>query len=429
VRPDRHIGLDFGTTNTSLAIADASGAITVATFPDGDVRRETFRSVLHFLCGEGPRGAPAVEAGPQAIARWLESGADGRLIQSVKSFLASRAFRETLICDQAWTLEELVGLLLARLRYAAEAEVGPLGRRATVGRPVHFAGPGRPGDDDLAEARLRRALGRAGFEDVAFVYEPVAAAYHYEQGLDHDEVVLIADFGGGTSDFALLRVGPGGRAVLASDGVGVAGDAFDARLVRHVVSPALGRGSEYETMGGKTLTVPLWLFGHLEQWHTLSLLKTPRNLQLLRRLITDAREPERIAALLWLVEADLGFALHTAVDAAKQQLSEVEATLLVFEEGPIRVRERVARRDFESWIARELEAIAAAADRTLATAGAHARDVDRVFMTGGSSFVPAVRRIFETRFGAERLRGGGEFVSVARGLAACAREGLSDRPA
>ena len=182
-------------------------------------------------------------------------------------------------------------------------------------------------------------------------------------------------------------------------------------------------------MGGKTLTVPLWLFGHLEQWHTLSLLKTPRNLQLLRRLITDAREPERIAALLWLVEADLGFALHTAVDAAKQQLSEAEATLLVFEEGPIRVRERVARRDFEGWIARELEAIAAAADRTLATAGAHARDVDRVFMTGGSSFVPAVRRIFETRFGAERLRGGGEFVSVARGLAACAREAFSDRPA
>ena len=422
---DRYIGLDFGTTNTALALADATGDIAVAHFADGAVEREMFRSVLHFLCGDGPRGAPSVEAGPRAIARWLEAGAEGRLIQSVKSFLASRAFRETVICDQAWTLEELVGLLLERLRRQAEVRLGPLGGRAAVGRPVHFAGQGRPGDDDLAEARLRRALARAGFDDVVFVHEPVAAAYHYEQGLDHDELVLIADFGGGTSDFSLLRVGPGGRQVLASDGVGVAGDAFDARIVRHVVSPALGRGSEYRTQTGKTLTVPLWLFGHLEQWHTLSLLKVPRTLRLLRSLIGEAHEPARIAALLWLVENDLGAALHAAVDAAKQALSATDTTTLVFEEGPIRVRAPIARRDFEGWIARELEAIAAAADRTLVAAGVDARAVDRVFMTGGSSFVPAVRRIFETRFGAERLRGGGEFVSVARGLAAYAREAFA----
>src|SRR5262249_2735795 len=158
--------------------------------------------------------------------------------------------------------------------------LGPLGRRAVVGRPVHFAGPGRPDDDDLGQQRLRAALARAGFDDVAFVLEPVAAAYDYECTLDHDELVFIADFSGGPSDFSVLRVGPGARGaapaerVLACDGVAIAGDVFDARIIRHVVSPLLGRGTEYESTGGKALEIPRWLYGHLEQWHTLSMLKT-----------------------------------------------------------------------------------------------------------------------------------------------------------
>lgn len=168
--------------------------------------------------------------------------------------------------------------------------------------------------------------------------------------------------------------------------------------------------------------MPRWLYAHLEQWHTLSLLKTPRNLQLLRRLRHDAQEPERLEWLLFLVESDLGFALHEAVDAAKQALSRGDAARLAFHEPPLRLDTPITRAEFERWIARELDAIAGCADRTLRRAGVEARDVDRVFMTGGSSFVPAVRRIFETRFGTERLRGGGEFVSVARGLAACGRE-------
>ena len=130
----RSVGLDFGTTNTALALADAAGEVAVVPFAGG----ESFRSVLHFLCPERVGQAPSIEAGPAAIARYLEAGAEGRLIQSVKSFLASRAFHETTICDQRWTLEQLVGLLLERLRRAAEAEVGDLGRRAVVGRPGHI---------------------------------------------------------------------------------------------------------------------------------------------------------------------------------------------------------------------------------------------------------------------------------------------------
>jgi hypothetical chaperone protein len=189
-----------------------------------------------------------------------------------------------------------------------------------------------------------------------------------------------------------------------------------------VISPALGLGTEYFSTHGKALEIPRWLYGHLEQWHTLSMLKTPRNLQLLRRLRHEAREPERLDWLLFLVEADLGFALHEAVDAAKQALSHAEEAELVLDEPPIRLRARVRRSEFEGWIAREVDAIARCAERTLRAADIAARDVDRVFMTGGSSFVPAVRRLFEDRFGADRLRGGGEFISVARGLATYGRE-------
>src|SRR5437870_2215523 len=353
-------------------------------------RRElSFRAPLPLP--ERPGRPPSIEAGPAAIARYLDAGAEGRLIQSVKSFLATRAFHETTICDQRWTLEQLVGLLLERLRRAAEAQVGDLGRRAVVGRPVHFAGPGRPGDDDVAEARLRAGLARAGFDDVTFVLEPVAAAYHYERGLDHDELVFIADFGGGTSDFSVLRVGPGARRdgagarrVLASDGVGIAGDVFDAQIVRRAVSPALGRGTRYETRKG--LEVPLWIFGHLEQWRTLSMLKTPRTLQLLRRLHHDAVEPEKIGALLHLVDDDLGFALHRAVDGVKQALSREDGATLSFADPPLRLEQPIARADLETWIARPLAAIAECANRTLEAADVVAADVDRVFMTGGSSF-------------------------------------------
>jgi hypothetical chaperone protein len=272
--------------------------------------------------------------------------------------------------------------------------------------------------------------------------EPVAAACAYEATLDHDELILIGDFGGGTSDFSLLRVGPGirnrGRTpedLLGNSGLGLAGDAFDARIVRKLVSPALGSNSEARSLNKLLPAVPSWIYANLERWHYLSFLRTNNVREILKSAHLRALEPEKIQALITLIEEDLGYQLHQSVQQVKFELSRADQAEFRFSDGSpaqsslatpnIDLRIPVSRAEFESWIADDLHAIEGSIDTLLQTSCVDPRAVDRVFLTGGSSFVPAVRRIFESRFGADRICGGNEFTSVAHGLALRAAESLS----
>jgi hypothetical chaperone protein len=447
------IGIDFGTTNSSLALAHADGRVELATFPTAAGTTESFRSVLYLeqvkAAGQaGQLGRTGVKSftGPAAIAQYLRSHRDGaelkgRLIQSLKSYLSSRTLTGTEVFARRYTLEDLVSRMLADLRIAAEQQFGRPVLHATVGRPVRFVGAETAEDDEFALGRLRAAFAQAGFESVAFEMEPLGAAYAYEATLDRDELILIGDFGGGTSDFSLLRVGPGARRqraagggasnLLGNAGLGLAGDAFDARIVRRLVSPALGADS-YErqaaahraALNGPKLipAVPAWIYANLERWHYLSFLKTKNVAEILRGAEARAAEPEKIAALVTLIEEDLGYQLHQAVERLKVELSREETATFRFrdgssERGSATIEAKVTRAEFESWIAADLAAIEACVDGLLAATGVAARAVDRVFLTGGTSFVPAVRRIFTGRFGADRVRSGDEFISVARGLA------------
>jgi hypothetical chaperone protein len=414
------LGFDFGTTNSALAVADGAGVRTT----------RAFRSVLYFDPDERDKyRRPLAVAGPEAIERYLAGDGSGRLIQSLKSYLGSRQFRATSVFGITYSLEQLIGLIVKGVRRQAAEELGALPERVVVGRPVRFAGGEE--DQDYALQRLREALEEGGFTDVEFEYEPVAAAYHYESGLDHDELVLIADFGGGTSDFCLARVGPGVRQrgrqrsdILGTEGVALAGDAFDARILRHRVAPALGKGTTYTTHG-KSMPVPPWLYSHLEKWHHLSFLKTRDTIKLFDEIEREPSDPGKIAAFRHLVDSDLGYQLYRAVEKTKVALSSALDAPFSFHDEPLELEATVARRELDSWIGEELESIAECVDRLLATAGVAAEDVDRVFMTGGSSLVPAVRTVFETRFGAARLAGGDELVSVASGLARRAADGAA----
>ena len=427
MHPRKHsqaIGLDFGTTNSALALATPAGA-ALATFQDGQRQTATFRSVLYFDPDDlEPTGKPRATAGPEAIRSYVQAGTRGRLIQSLKSFLASSLFGQTTIFDTRYTLEDLIATMLRQLKEAAEAQFGKLGPHVVVGRPVRFSGAEDEASEARALSRLQTAVERAGFAHVEFALEPVAAAYQYEQQLDHDELVLIADFGGGTSDFSLIQLGPSARQrgqrandILGTDGVAVAGDTFDSRLVRQLVAPQLGFGSQYRSMFDKILPVPAWLYEHLERWHYLSFLKTPKTLETLEQLRFQALEPHKLAALLHVVEVDLGYALFQAVEGTKCALSEQQASAFVFDDPPVVIRDEVHREALEEWIHKDVEAITRCVERLLTRCGVTAGDVDSVFLTGGSSFVPAVRRFFEQRFGAKRLRGGEELTSVAKGLA------------
>ena len=434
----RCIGLDFGTTNSALSIADGE-SVSLARFDDGGRATDTFRSIVYFDAHERDnRGRAAALAGPKAIARYLGSDGSGRLIQSLKSQLASRLFQSTNVFGRTFGLAELIAVILRRLRDEAEATVGPLGTKLVVGRPVRFTHAETAEDDAFAVARLRDALALAGFEEIVFEYEPVAAAYHYERTLDHDELVLIADFGGGTSDFCLIRVGPGvkkrGRRpddILGTEGVALAGDAFDSELVSHVVSPALGMGSLYELPldmarerePARTMAVPPWIFQKLRRWHHLSFLKSKETMELLHDLRKQSLEPHKLESLLHVIEHDLGFHLYKSVEKAKVSLSSEASTRFLFSDGePVHIEREVERAEFDQWISTELAQIEGCVDRLLQKTNVPSSSVDRVFTTGGSSLVPAVRSVFSRRFGEAKLRAGDELTSVALGLALRAKD-------
>jgi hypothetical chaperone protein len=418
------IGIDFGTTNSSIAYANNSDEVQLAKFPYLGELTDSYRSLL-YLQRVKEDGVNTLKSwtGPEGVEQYLSADVKGRLIQSLKSFLTSRTLHGTEVFGRRYTLEDLIARILRDLREKAEHQFGIKIRSAVAGRPVHFSGSERDEDDSYAEGRLRSAFESAGYEFVKFEMEPVAAAHYYESMLDHDELILIGDFGGGTSDFSLVHVGPTirrrgrvSRDIVGNAGVGIAGDAFDAKIIRHLVSPALGSGSQLRSLG-KILPVPNWVYIRLERWHHLSLLRAKDVLDMLRGVHAQSLEPEKIGALIHFIKEDLGFQLHRAVQKLKGDLSKDPVATFRFSDGFVDLATVVERVSFEDWISEELGQIAGCVDSLLNSSGILPKDVDMVFLTGGSSFVPAVRKIFEARFGKKRIRGGNEFTSVARGLA------------
>jgi hypothetical chaperone protein len=409
------IGIDFGTTNSSVVLARQDRSIETVRFKTTSGTTETYRSVLYFE----PRSQGI--GGPIAIEKYLEADEKGRLIQSLKSFLASRLFSGTSVFGKQFSLEDLITIMLRDIRTQSESQIGAFDGPIVVGRPVRYSNADTEEDNQFALKRLTLALTKAGIGPVIFEYEPVAAAFYYESTLDHDQLILIGDFGGGTSDFSILRVGPTAardmiHRILGTEGVALAGDAFDSRVVHNLVSPRLGRGTEYRSMD-KILPMPEWIYSDLSRWHYLSFLKSNDTIEMLRNIRSHSLEPDRIASLLHIVENDLGFYLHQSVQALKVGLSSDVAGRFAFDDPVAPMHGQVKRSTFEKWIEPDLEKIRGCVDRLLASTGIGAAEIDRVFLTGGSSLVPAVRKIFEQRFGGERISGGSEFTSVAKGLA------------
>lgn len=416
--PPACVGIDFGTTNSAIAISDGHEAPRLISLGD----RAVCRTLLYFEPDDAGSGV-AVSAGARAMDRYVESGGDGRLIQSIKSHLASGHFTRTHIYGRAYQLEDIVAAFIGALRDRSDR---PLGHRAVVGRPVRYWGA-RDGDDDRrAIERMRGALDLAGFTEVIFEYEPVAAALRYGAALERDELVLIADLGGGTTDFCLLRVGPGidprdPGSILGTAGIGVGGDAFDGRMVGQVVAPHFGKGTTYRTAFGRRMPIPTWLFGRLSNWHHLSFLRTPDTLRLLREVERGAAEPARVRAFHHLVSENLGYPLYRAVERTKVALTSAAHAPFAFAHDPeddgIDIADDVTVADFDAWIAPDLDTIDGVLDDLLRDTDVAAGAIDRVFTTGGSSLVPAVRARLRRRFGADRFCGGGELTSVATGLA------------
>jgi hypothetical chaperone protein len=421
------IGLDFGTTNSAIAVADGNRKATLATFADGFGTTNNFRSILYFPAKDKSAQQPLeTKAGPEAINTYLDADTKGRLIVSIKSYLASSLFTSTTINGRHYTLQDLIAIILRRLRTAVMEQFETSASRVVLGRPVRFSGAENEAGEKLALERLRNAAELAGFQEISFEFEPVAAAYQYETQLDHDELVLIGDFGGGTSDFTLARLGPSRRRaaenpVIGTSGVAIAGDTFDSRIMMRLVAPKLGLGSNYISLG-KELPVPVWVFSQLSSWHHMFLLKEPKTMAVLREVKSQASEPEKVSALLKIISENLGYALYRAVEQTKVALTEAELATFLFSQPAIHLEDSLERWQFESWIQDDIQNIASCIRSLLDQRGVKPSDIDSVFLTGGSSFVPVVRRYFSRTFGAHKLRSGDELTTVAKGLALRALE-------
>lgn len=413
------IGLDFGTTNTVLARPKPGGGAEAQMFRHENEEFSAFRSVLALWQERDEAGlSTRTDAGPWAIERFIADPEDCRILQSFKTFAASKAFRNTTIAGRTYAFEDLLAAFFRKFCEHAGMGVETLPRRLILGRPVAFAGYNP--DEALAAERYEAAFSQFGFTEIHHVYEPVAAAYFYAQRLKKDATVLVADFGGGTSDFSLIHFTRDAKGTvatpLAQSGVGVAGDTFDYRIIDAIVSPRLGKGTQYKSWG-KILDVPGHYYANFARWNQLSIMKSRKTLTELGELARASLEPEKLEALIAFIDEDVGYPLYKAVSETKMRLSDAESATLHFSARDVTIEHTIRRADFEAWIARDLERIDMAVSAALTKAGLDETRVDKVFLTGGSSFVPAVRHRFEARFGAGKIETGEQLLSIAYGLA------------
>ncbi|MCL4504683.1 MAG: Hsp70 family protein [Chloroflexi bacterium] len=449
------LGIDFGTTNTVAAIIGPDGAPTVLPLdPDGS-GQNTLRTLLYVErdgmihtggaavrlhrsqnVGRLPRFARAwvgvidIEIGDAVVKGYnipggamsvevfadVDADAPGRLLHSLKGPLAT-AYAGTKLFDREYTLEELIAEFLKRVRARVEDLTGRVAQEAVFGRPVNFAGARVEADNCRAQTRLQHAAELAGFTRVAFEQEPIAAglAFGAQRRMAAGSHALVFDFGGGTLDIAVLRVESGGeQRVLATGGVGIAGDHFDQSIFRRAMLPWLGEGVLW---GPQKLALPAHLLDALGDWQDVVALCNAPTLGFLRQVQADCSQPIRIYALEDFVFKGYAFDLYERVEQCKVALSTQRFDVIGFDEEAISIWQPITRRQFESFIARDGRTIRDTTLQTLESAGLRVDQIDFVIRTGGSSSIPYFIDMLAEMFGREKVVESDLFTSVASGLA------------
>lgn len=403
-------GLDFGTSNSAIGVM-RGGAPALAPVEDG----ATIIPSAVFFDYE----TKGVLFGGAAITSYIAQH-EGRLMRALKSILSSSLIDEkTALGNRMVPLTEVVEIFVRHLKEKAEAFAGVELTAVVHGRPVRFVD-----DDDAADARAERVLEgiahKVGFRDLAFVYEPIAAAYHYEETARAEETVLIADIGGGTSDFTVIRVGPQRRLradrasdILANEGARIGGTDFDALFNLAIVMPHLGLGTE---LIAKRLPMPRGPYAELATWSTINFAYTPRNERLLVELVAGAREPKKVARLLKVVRERLGHRIALTVEDAKIALSDAERTVMPLDFIETALDAIATRAAFDQAIAEKTARLHKVAAQCIADANLTPADINTIFFTGGSGRVPAVRAAIVRAAPDARATEGSDFLSVALGL-------------
>ena len=407
-------GIDFGTTNSALAIYDEEKKEIIDTI--------IIPSLIYFPSISSPSQEKYV-IGEKAIESYLEDNMQGRFIKSIKQILSRSSFIETRIQNKRYNASDLVALILKELKERADQIVGYDCKKAIIGRPVFF-------DDDntlkdtLAQTRLNKAAQHAGFTDVRFQFEPIGAAFAYEKTITKKENVLVADLGGGTTDFTYLildpsKVGSKDRKndMMATGGIYVGGDSFDSAFMWEKGTPYFGKHTVYEATPGKPLTVPKSLFANICTWDKMNFFNGLRIKKDIEDYYYYSGKDPLFKNLITLIDNNLGYSIFQAIEKTKIELSNHNKSGFFYKKMDIDINEPISLANYGEIINKDVQRISTYLDDFLLSNTIKPTDIDSLFLTGGTSMVAAVQSLFKTRFPHLKINSGDNFKSVAKGLA------------
>lgn len=401
-------GLDFGTSNSVITITDKKTGKEIYTYSD--------KSILYF-----PQTNDFIYyVGKDAQDKYVEDEMRGRLLKSVKTLLSQERFTHTWICGKQVTPEQLCMFIIQHLKEKAESFLGIKIESVILGRPAIFSEDIK--SEQLAVKRLIKAARDSGFNQVSLQLEPIAAAFHYEATIDNEENVLVADFGGGTSDFTIMKLSPEKRLkkdrnddILAYDGVYIGGDMLDFEILWDKITPHLGRGVTYSSYN-KDLPIPISIFRELKNWERSFLLKESKMRRSLNGYYVFSGNNPLIDNLRVLIDQNYIYSLFKSVEKSKIKLSEVDCSLISFDKEDLKITEALSLSDFELIIKKETTEIEQRVMSMMDKIGMTSDDINTVFITGGTSYAIPVRNIFHKLFSSSKIQFGDAFNSVAHGL-------------
>lgn len=414
------MAIDFGTSNSLVGAYHLGSSIVGIPIDSLSDDSTMMRSLLYFpnpdLCYYGQN----------AIQKYLDNEMEGRLFRSFKAHLPNQNYLGTMVLNRVVSLENMIGYFLLELKKRTEKELNTEITKAVIGKPARYSMD--PVADQFALYRMKKAAELAGFQEVRYVPEPLAAAFDYRKNNNQEKVILIGDFGGGTSDFTIMKIHPGDYQesdVLAIDGCPLAGDAFDRLLMKNKLNVHFGATARYRfPMSNNVLTMPPGISERLENPAHIVFLKDRETYEFIKEVkkygLSDD-DKESIERLQILIDDQQIFSFFEVIESTKKKLSNLDQVEFVFDYPDLEVNEIFRRIQFEQWAQDNFQQIFAAVDRSLNQAGISEKQIDLVCLTGGTSKVPLIANEFVRRFGQEKLQTQSQFHSVISGLTEAAR--------
>ena len=416
-------GLDFGTSNSAIS-ANINGEVQLINVDKNNPIQMSLKSVLYFY-EEGTKRESYV--GHEAVQKYIENEAEGRYMQSIKSFLTDQNFQHTEIFCKYYTLEKLISLILRTMKERAENQLKREIVDVVLGRPVVFSEDVEK--DNLAQKRLTDAAKLAGFKNIYFQLEPIAAAFSYENtlSLGQEKKILVGDFGAGTSDFTVIKVENRSRIksdrkddILSTDGVYIGGDIFDSEIMWEKICKYYGKDVKVKSMMSNNLFgLSPMIIGNLRRWHLIPQLRLPSKLRSIKEykfLSSSQSDKQLFKNLENLINYNYGYLLFQAVEKAKFELSDTDSSCISFNDYNILIEEKISRTEFEGYMRDKVEKIDNCIKSSIKLANLKYEDIDVIFLTGGSSYIPLIRKAFEIKFPKHKIIQSNAFTSVALGL-------------